>query len=121
MNDFLSKASLRRSVIPGAVAFAWLAFPPLAGAYAAPPASIPAGTSVSVRTVEAIDSKSAEPGQSYRCTVESPIVADGQQMVARGADCILRIAETKEAGRLSGHAELKLELTAIRVDKDLVD
>ena len=88
---------------------------------AAPPVVIPAGTSVSVRTVEAIDSKGAEPGQSYRCTVESPVVVDGQQIVARGADCVLRIAETREAGRLTGNAELKLEMTALRVNKDLVD
>jgi hypothetical protein len=82
---------------------------------------IPPGTSVSVRTAEAIDSKGAEAGQSYRCTVESPVMVNGQQVVARGADCVLRIGELKEAGRLSGNAELKLELTAMRVNKDLID
>ncbi|WP_419806293.1 hypothetical protein [Terriglobus sp.] len=74
-----------------------------------------------MRTVEAIDSKQAEAGQSYRCTVESPVVVDGQPLVSRGADCVLRIAETKEAGRLTGNAELKLELVAVREGKELVD
>lgn len=116
----LFKAVAHRStmVALGASATLWA---PTARAQVSYAASLPAGTSVSVRTVEAIESKGAEPGQSYRCTVESPIVAEGKQLVARGADCVLRIVETKEADRLSGNAELKLELTAVRVDRDLID
>ncbi len=88
---------------------------------AAAPPSVPAGTTVSVRTLDAIHSRQAEVGQSYRCTVESPVSVSGTQIVARGADCILRIVETKDAGQLTGKSELKLELAQIRVDKELID
>jgi hypothetical protein len=88
---------------------------------AAVPSQIPAGTTVSIRTLDPIDSRQVEVGQSYRCTVEAPILAAGKQIVARGADCILRVVESKEAGRLTGTSELKLELAQIRIDKDLVD
>ena len=79
---------------------------------AAVSSALPSGTSVSVRTVEAIDSKQTEVGQSYRCTVDAPVVVKGDQLVARGADCVLQIVETRDAGKLTGKAELKLECTA---------
>jgi hypothetical protein len=89
--------------------------------FATEPQVIPPGTSVSVRTLDAIESRQTQVGQSYRCTIESPILISGTQIVARGADCVLRIVETKDAGHLTGKSELKLELAQIRVDKDLVD
>jgi hypothetical protein len=89
--------------------------------FAASPPAIATGTAVSVRTLDAIESRQTQVGQSYRCTIEAPILVSGTQIVARGADCILRITETKDAGHLTGRSELKLELAQIRVDKDLVD
>ena len=82
---------------------------------------IPVGTEVVVRTLDPIQSRQTETGQSYRCTVDAPVFIDGRELLARGADCILRVLETKDAGRLSGHTELKLELTQLRIDRDLVD
>ena len=85
------------------------------------PSPLPAGTQVRVRTLDRIESHKAEVGQSYRCTVEAPVVVRGTEVVARGADCVLRVTETKEAGKLTGTSSLKLEVSQIRVGKDLLD
>lgn len=90
-------------------------------AFGAEPSPIPAGTQVTIRTVDRIESRKAEVGQSYRCTVDAPVAAAGREIASKGADCILRVVETKQAGKLTGSSELKLELAQIRVGKDLLD
>ena len=89
-------------------------------ALAADTASIPVGTQIKIRTVNRIESRQSEVGQDYRCTVDAPVQIDGKNVVAKGADCILRIVETKKAGKLNGASELQLELTQVRAGKDLV-
>ena len=89
--------------------------------FAADPAPIPAGTQITIRTVDRIASRKAEVGQSYRCSLNAPIVVAGKEITGRGADCILRVVETTQSGRLTGSSELKLEVAQIRVGSDLVD
>lgn len=84
------------------------------------PAAIPKGTPVSVRTLNAIQSKQSEVGQNYRCTVEAPVNVAGKEVVSKGSDCVLRIVEMKSAGRLAGSNELKLVVSEIRVAGNLV-
>lgn len=81
---------------------------------------IPKGTQVSVRTLDAIQSRQSEVGQTYRCTLDAPIVVNGNQIAAKGSDCVLRIMEMKNAGKLTGSNELKLTVSEIRVNGDLV-
>jgi hypothetical protein len=82
--------------------------------------AIPKGTQVSVRTIDSIQSKKAEAGQSYRCTMDAPIRIGGREVVSKGADCVLRIIEMKSAGRLTGSNELQLVVSEIRMGGDLV-
>lgn len=88
---------------------------------AAVTAPLPAGTKVTIRTLDPIHSRQAAVGQSYRCTVAEPVLVNGKVIVNRGADCVLQVVETKESGKLTGKSELKLELTQIRIAKELVD
>lgn len=94
----------------------------LLGALAAAAAetTIPKDIQVAVRTLDAIHSKDSAVGQNYPCTLEAPIQVDGKAIVPKGADCILRIAEMKKAGKLTGNNELQLILAEIRVDGELV-
>jgi hypothetical protein len=88
---------------------------------AAESSPIPAGTQITVRTVDRIESRKAEVGQSFRCTVDVPIIVANKEISGRGADCVLRVVETTQAGKLTGSSELKLEVAQIRVGSDLVD
>jgi hypothetical protein len=83
-------------------------------------AAIPKDTQISIRTVDAIQSRQVEVGQSYRCSMEAPVLVAGKEIVPKGADCVLRIVEMKSAGKLTGSNELKLVVSEIRVDGALV-
>ncbi|MEP7351726.1 MAG: hypothetical protein ABI824_00700 [Acidobacteriota bacterium] len=83
--------------------------------------SIPAATKITVRTIDAIESKSADAGQSYRASLDDAISVNGNKVAEKGADCILRILEVKEAGKVSGKNELKLVVSQIRINGTLVN
>jgi len=77
---------------------------------------IPVGTVISARTIDAIDSKSAQPGDSFKATLAEPISVDRIVVAPAGSDAQLKIIETKKAGRLTGKAELAITLTSITVN-----
>ena len=75
--------------------------------------TIPAGTSFSVRLSEPLSTKSRRAGESFAGALELPLVIDGFIIAARGARVTGRIAESEQAGRVTGLARLSLELTQI--------
>jgi outer membrane biosynthesis protein TonB len=75
--------------------------------------TIPAGTVISVRLIDALDSSKNQVGDTFRATLKSPIRLDGEQIVGSGADVEGRVVDATAAGRFSGHADLKLELTKL--------
>lgn len=82
--------------------------------------TIPAGTRITVRMIDSVDSANNHVGDKFRASLEQNLEADGVVVVPRGADVIGRLAEAKGAGHLAGHSELKLELTDIRVGDELL-
>jgi len=48
--------------------------------------TIPSGTNLAIRLVDAIDSETAQPGQSFRATLDSPLSVDGDIVVPSGHD-----------------------------------
>jgi len=87
-----------------------------------PPAfvTIPAGTHILVRTIDGVDSAENQVGDRFQATLEEPLTIDGNVVVAKGADVIGRLAESKESGKFTGRSELRLELTGIVVDGQTV-
>jgi hypothetical protein len=92
--------------------------PPVAAA--TPPAeplprrvTIPSGTRVLVRMIDSIDSQTAQTGQMFRASLESPIPVDDEIAVPQHADVMVRLDEAKSAGRMTGRSELRVELAQI--------
>jgi hypothetical protein len=85
----------------------------------APPAQseliIPAGTTVSVRTMEPIDSGRSFRGQKLAASVDAPLMAGGSVIVPRGANAQLEVVNATSSGHFKGRAELELRLVAISV------
>jgi hypothetical protein len=75
--------------------------------------SIPAGTRIAVRTIDGIDSTSSQVGDRFEASLEEPLVADGNEVVGKGAQVFGRLASSKESGTFAGRSQLRLELTGL--------
>ncbi|MFZ0417535.1 MAG: hypothetical protein WAM04_05490 [Candidatus Sulfotelmatobacter sp.] len=81
-----------------------------------PSLTIPAGTRISIRTIDAIDSTKNRVGDSFQASLEEPLWVDGNMVVPKGADVYGRLDESKETGTFAGRSQLKLQLTGIVVN-----
>lgn len=78
--------------------------------------TVPAGTRISVRTVDGIDSTKNHVGDRFQATLEEPIMVEDNVVVAKGTDVYGRLAESKASGTFTGRSALQLELTGIVVN-----
>jgi hypothetical protein len=79
--------------------------------------TIPAGTQIFVRTIDPISSEGSHPGETYRASLDQPIVIDNQTIVPRRGDVDLKLVEVESAGKVKGTSELKVQLDKIYIDK----
>lgn len=78
---------------------------------------VPAGSPVSVRVEETIDSRKAAEGQTYAAELTKDVVdADGNVVLPRGANAQVVIRSAAGGGRFSGQSDLILDLETISVD-----
>jgi hypothetical protein len=84
------------------------------------PATVPAGTRISVRTIDDIDSTKNGVGYRFKASLEESLLVDGNVVVPKGADIYGRLEGSKETGTFAGRSELKLELTGIVVNDKTV-
>jgi hypothetical protein len=78
--------------------------------------SVPTGTRLTVRTVDAIDSDRNRVGDKFAATLDQPLYVNDVLIVPKGADVYGRLEEAKEAGHLAGKAQLRLSLTGIVIN-----
>jgi hypothetical protein len=77
---------------------------------------IPAGTEVSVRNDETIDSGNASEGQTYAAEVTNDVRdAGGAVVIPRGANAQLVIKSASAGGRIRGASDLVVDLRSISV------
>jgi hypothetical protein len=78
--------------------------------------TIPAGTGLLVRMIDSVDSSKNHVGDKFHASLENDLIVDNILVARRGTDLYGRLAESKEAGHISGSADLKLELTDMAID-----
>jgi hypothetical protein len=73
--------------------------------------TIPSGTLLTVRLDEALSSERNQDGDTFRATLDSPLVVDGLVIAERGSRVEGRVVETEKGGRVQGLARLAVALT----------
>src|SRR5581483_78494 len=73
----------------------------------------PAGTVVTVRMIDGIDSQRNHPGDEFAGTVDAPIAVGDRVVIPRGSDVRVRLVQSQSAGRMTGRSELQLELVSV--------
>ena len=78
--------------------------------------TIPTGSKVTIRMIDRINSETNKIGETFVAVLDEAISQNAIEVIPRGADVRGRIANINEAGRISGSAQLGLELTQIYVN-----
>jgi hypothetical protein len=92
----------------------------------APPArsasfELPAGTNLVVRMIDGVDSEVNRVGQTFAASLDEPVMAGGETLIPRGADVVIKLVDSRESGKLTGRAELTLDLVSVRVNGRMAD
>ena len=77
---------------------------------------LPAGTQISVRLIDKIDSEKDKSGDEFRATVEDPLRIGDEVVVPKGADASIRLTQDKNSGKFTGKPELTVQLLSIAVN-----
>ncbi len=93
-----------------------LASIPAAKAADAATREIPAGAVVTIRTVDPIDSEYDREGKLYRANLSDDLLVDGRVIARKHDSAQIRLRSLSQSGKLSGSAEVTLELYSITVN-----
>ncbi|MCC7154196.1 MAG: hypothetical protein IT161_06450 [Bryobacterales bacterium] len=77
--------------------------------------TLAAGTPVSVRTMDAVNTKNTKTENEFEATLTSPLEVDGHTLAKAGATVIGRVVKADQGGRVKGKASLTLALSRVRL------
>ena len=75
---------------------------------------IPAGSAVTIRMIDSIDSEINHTGEIFHASLDAPIVADNEIVVPSGTEVYVKLVQARSAGHMSGRSELGLELVRMQ-------
>jgi hypothetical protein len=78
--------------------------------------TVPAGTRILIRTVNAIDSSKQKAGYRFTASLETNLQADNVVVARRGTSVYGVLSSASSAGKMKGSSELGLELTEIVIN-----
>ena len=71
--------------------------------------------------IDPVDSEHDRLGQTYRASIDEPVVVDGQTIIPRGADVVAKLVDDRQSGKLEGRTVLTLDLMQVQVNGRMVD
>jgi hypothetical protein len=80
-----------------------------------PPIVVPAGTTITVRTGQALGSKTSQTGQSFTATLVNPVSVGGSVAIPASSPASGTVVSAKAKGKVKGEGELDLALTGISI------
>jgi hypothetical protein len=78
--------------------------------------TIPAGTVLTIRMIDNIDSSRNQAGEEFAATLDAPVTVDDHVVATRGGDARVRLVQAQSAGHISGQSSLQLALIAVTMN-----
>src|SRR5450755_3026604 len=63
---------------------------------------VPSGTSLTVRMIDGVDSEKTRLGETFRASIDDPVMVDNQTVIPRGADAVVKLVEDRQSGKITG-------------------
>lgn len=82
---------------------------------------VPAGTQLVIRMIDDVDSSRDRVGQTFRASVDEPVMVAGNTVIPRGADVLTKLVDDKQSGRFTGRTELTLDVVSLTVGGRTMD
>jgi len=82
---------------------------------------LPARTRLVIRMIDGVDSERNSVGQTFAASLDEPVVIDGQTVIPRGADVVVKLVDAKESGKFEGRTSLTLDLMSVMINGRMVD
>jgi hypothetical protein len=71
---------------------------------------------ITVRMIDTVDSSVHQVGDTFRASLDEPIIVGARTIASRGADVMTKLVSVEEAGRIQGRSELALVLQEITIN-----
>jgi outer membrane lipoprotein SlyB len=75
--------------------------------------TVPAGSVITVRMIDGVDSSVNTAGQVFKASLDAPIVVGDRVVVPKGADVYVKLVNASSAGKFKGRSELTLDIQSI--------
>lgn len=82
---------------------------------------LPAGTHLVIRMIDGVDSERNSVGQKFAASLDEPVVINGQTVIPRGVDVVVKLVDAKESGKFAGLTTLTLDLMSLKVNGRMMD
>jgi len=86
--------------------------------------TLPVGTDIAVRTIDPIDSDTANTSREYAASLDDPVLIGGVEAVPVGAKAVLKVTDvTKPSGlkKITGRATMSMALVAVYINGQRVE
>jgi hypothetical protein len=79
------------------------------------PVVVPAGTTLTIKTAEALGSKLSQTGQTFTGTVAQGVTVEGKTAIPAGSTVTGTVVTAKTKGKIKGEGQLSLTLTSVSI------
>jgi len=77
--------------------------------------TVPSGTPLPIRLIDSIDSATAQVGETFHATLDSPVSVDGDVVIPAHYDVEGHLVAAQSSGKFAGRALLELQLDRVKV------
>jgi hypothetical protein len=85
------------------------------------PVTLPAGTVISVRIADEVNSNRNHPGDIFTGTVDPSVLVEDHVVIPRGTEAHVQMVDAKKGGHIHGKAEVELELVGLVLNGERTD